>query len=668
MPLRAPPFRVSDRAAGRRPARCAGARAAAFRGRAHQPRRARSRGARPRTRHRRAGRRGDPAPSAGRQRRRHAGAGARRSRCCAWPLGAPSLRLFTAGARGRGRRRRATSSRRPRPTARCASTFRRTARDRFVSAVDVLRGPRRSRAAGAEAGADRRDRPRAARGQEHAARRVDAGGRDPRAAAREPVRPDAARPARRGRRRSRRSRSCCSARCSSSRRRAGSRGAAAPLALGCASALLGVRLRRVPLRSGCCSTRPRPALGLPCCSACCWCSRSPKPTGSAIARAPGAAAARARRPASPGELDAAKRIQMATLPRTDFLRGDPRVDLAATMVPAREVGGDLYDFFRLDDRRLFFLVGDVAGKGLSASIFMAVSKALYKSTMLRAADGGHRRADGRGQRRSLPRQPGDAVRHRVRRHSRPRHRRARLLQRRARQPVPLRRGRRRGAPHRRRRRAAAVRGRRFRLRRGAPADAARRVALRGHRRRDRGAATRGRALRRPARARSSCCGLAPRDARTRARRRRAARGRRRLRRRRRSRPTTSRCWCCAGTVPARRSAAPAGPRGRSRPVPRQPGGSAHEDLDAPVARLGDAVGVGHQRLALAASDGHDACRPRARGRSASRGRSRRGAAPAHRWTLSLPTLSVCPTTTMSGTGCFAISASTPSSDLLATRR
>ena len=56
------------------------------------------------------------------------------------------------------------------------------------------------------------------------------------------------------------------------------------------------------------------------------------------------------------------------------------------MVPARETGGDLYDYFLLDARRLFFLVGDVAGKGLSASIFMAVSKALYKSATLRAQD------------------------------------------------------------------------------------------------------------------------------------------------------------------------------------------------------------------------------------------------------------------------------------------
>jgi serine phosphatase RsbU (regulator of sigma subunit)/CHASE2 domain-containing sensor protein len=86
-----------------------------------------------------------------------------------------------------------------------------------------------------------------------------------------------------------------------------------------------------------------------------------------------------------GELDAAKRVQVATLPRAEVLGDERRIDLAATMVPAREVGGDLYDFFRLDDRHLFFLVGDVAGKGLTASIFMAVSKALCKSTILRTS-------------------------------------------------------------------------------------------------------------------------------------------------------------------------------------------------------------------------------------------------------------------------------------------
>ena len=89
-----------------------------------------------------------------------------------------------------------------------------------------------------------------------------------------------------------------------------------------------------------------------------------------------------------GELAAAQRIQTGMLPRADLLRGDRRLDLAAVMVPAREVGGDLYDYFLLDDRRLFLLIGDVAGKGLPASIFMAISKALYKSATLRMPGAG----------------------------------------------------------------------------------------------------------------------------------------------------------------------------------------------------------------------------------------------------------------------------------------
>jgi serine phosphatase RsbU (regulator of sigma subunit)/CHASE2 domain-containing sensor protein len=84
-----------------------------------------------------------------------------------------------------------------------------------------------------------------------------------------------------------------------------------------------------------------------------------------------------------GELEAAQRIQTASLPRPDLLRGDDRAELYAALTPAREVGGDLYDYFMLDDDRLFLLIGDVAGKGLSASIFMAVSKALYKGLMIR---------------------------------------------------------------------------------------------------------------------------------------------------------------------------------------------------------------------------------------------------------------------------------------------
>jgi serine phosphatase RsbU (regulator of sigma subunit) len=54
------------------------------------------------------------------------------------------------------------------------------------------------------------------------------------------------------------------------------------------------------------------------------------------------------------------------------------------MEPARDVGGDLYDCFMLDADRVFFLVGDVCGKGIPASLFMATSKTLCKSVALRA--------------------------------------------------------------------------------------------------------------------------------------------------------------------------------------------------------------------------------------------------------------------------------------------
>ena len=85
-----------------------------------------------------------------------------------------------------------------------------------------------------------------------------------------------------------------------------------------------------------------------------------------------------------GELEAARRIQMGTLPRPSVVfPGEGRFDLYARLDPAREVGGDLYDFFFLDPDHLFFLIGDVSGKGLPGSLFMAISKALYKSTALR---------------------------------------------------------------------------------------------------------------------------------------------------------------------------------------------------------------------------------------------------------------------------------------------
>jgi len=57
----------------------------------------------------------------------------------------------------------------------------------------------------------------------------------------------------------------------------------------------------------------------------------------------------------------------------------PEFDLYATIEPAREVGGDLFDFFFLDDDHLCFNVGDVSGKGVPASLFMAVTRTLIKT-------------------------------------------------------------------------------------------------------------------------------------------------------------------------------------------------------------------------------------------------------------------------------------------------
>jgi serine phosphatase RsbU (regulator of sigma subunit)/CHASE2 domain-containing sensor protein len=86
-----------------------------------------------------------------------------------------------------------------------------------------------------------------------------------------------------------------------------------------------------------------------------------------------------------GELEAARRIQLGILPRSEAsFPHERRFDLAAVIEPARMVGGDLYDFFMLDRDRLFFHVADVSGKGIPASLFMSIAKALTKSVALRA--------------------------------------------------------------------------------------------------------------------------------------------------------------------------------------------------------------------------------------------------------------------------------------------
>lgn len=81
------------------------------------------------------------------------------------------------------------------------------------------------------------------------------------------------------------------------------------------------------------------------------------------------------------ELAIARDIQMSILPKLfPPIPNRDEFDLRALIVPAREVGGDFYDFFPIDEDRLCFLIADVSGKGVPAALFMAVTKTLIKST------------------------------------------------------------------------------------------------------------------------------------------------------------------------------------------------------------------------------------------------------------------------------------------------
>ena len=87
------------------------------------------------------------------------------------------------------------------------------------------------------------------------------------------------------------------------------------------------------------------------------------------------------------ELRLASDIQLNMLPmkfpafpdRTEF-------DLYASMTPAKEVGGDFYDFFLIDDDHLALVIADVSGKGIPASLFMMVSKTLIKNQLMTGCD------------------------------------------------------------------------------------------------------------------------------------------------------------------------------------------------------------------------------------------------------------------------------------------
>ncbi|MEI6887923.1 MAG: PP2C family protein-serine/threonine phosphatase [Bacteroidales bacterium] len=84
------------------------------------------------------------------------------------------------------------------------------------------------------------------------------------------------------------------------------------------------------------------------------------------------------------DLQTAREIQQAILPKNFPPYPDRKeFDIYAAMNAAKEVGGDFYDFFMIDNDRIGFVIGDVSGKGVPAAIFMAVSRTIIRATGLK---------------------------------------------------------------------------------------------------------------------------------------------------------------------------------------------------------------------------------------------------------------------------------------------
>lgn len=84
------------------------------------------------------------------------------------------------------------------------------------------------------------------------------------------------------------------------------------------------------------------------------------------------------------DMEVAKSIQNSVLPMP--LGENPYFRLSASMTPARDVGGDFYDFFMLDQTHLAFMVADVSGKGVTAALYMMNAKTLLKNAVLALRD------------------------------------------------------------------------------------------------------------------------------------------------------------------------------------------------------------------------------------------------------------------------------------------
>ena len=78
------------------------------------------------------------------------------------------------------------------------------------------------------------------------------------------------------------------------------------------------------------------------------------------------------------ELDIAQKIQKSFIPNNFSLLKDKNIDLYGMMNPAKEVGGDFYDFFLIDENHLAIVIGDVSGKGIPAALYMVIAKSMIK--------------------------------------------------------------------------------------------------------------------------------------------------------------------------------------------------------------------------------------------------------------------------------------------------
>ncbi|MGI9311709.1 MAG: SpoIIE family protein phosphatase [bacterium] len=86
------------------------------------------------------------------------------------------------------------------------------------------------------------------------------------------------------------------------------------------------------------------------------------------------------------ELDIASRVQVSFLPPP--MPPTEAFDITGFMRPAKEIGGDFYDFFRLDDHRFGMVIADVSGKGVAAALFMAMSRTLIRATAVQTESPG----------------------------------------------------------------------------------------------------------------------------------------------------------------------------------------------------------------------------------------------------------------------------------------